>query len=52
MEKGSRSGGMDIYAERFSGLEDKFICSFKLAANLVGGDVQEYVNYVSGAVYM
>ena len=25
---------MDVYSGRFSGLEAKFICSFKLAANL------------------
>ena len=35
----------DVYARGLSGLEDKLVCCLKLAADVVGSGVWEFVDY-------
>ena len=37
----------DDYGGRLSGLDDKLVCHFKLAADMVRGGVREFINYAS-----
>ena len=41
-----------VYAGRFSGLEGKFVCYFKLAADEVRVDVREFVISMNGPVFL
>ena len=43
---------MDVYAGRLSGLVDKLVCSYKLAADMIGSGVQEFVNYMDRAKFL
>ena len=37
---------------RLSGLKYKLVCHFKLAADMVGGGIREFVNDVDGPAFL
>ena len=43
---------MDVYARRLSELEDKLICSFRLAANVIGSGIQKFINDMDGPTFL
>ena len=41
-------GELDVFARRISGLKDKLVCHFKLAVDIIGNGVTEFVYDVDG----
>jgi hypothetical protein len=56
-KKGSKGGGgrvrlSNVDTEELAGFKDKLICHFKLAADMVGGDIWEFVNDMDGPAFL
>ena len=57
VKKGSKSGGSrvrisNVDTGRLTGFKFKLICCFKLAADMVGGGIREFVNYKDGPAFL
>ena len=48
----SRVRLMGVYARRLSGLRYKLVCHLKLAVDIVGGDVREFVYDADGPAFL
>ena len=43
---------MDVYTRKLSKLEDKLVCCFKLAADMINGGIREFVEYTDGKAFL
>ena len=56
-KRGSNGGGgqvslLDVDTGRLSGLKYKLICRFKLAVDIVGGGIKEFVNVTDRPAFL
>ena len=54
MKKEGKVGSVlvDSHAGRLFGLEDRLLCSFKLAADMSRSAIREFVNYANGPAFL